>query len=152
MMLMIEWGSASLQPPRGPVQCQDSKGASMGGFSAARWRKGLPTARRMQLPLREGLMELPGAELSPVPLVGHLSVSIAVSTTGPMATTQVPRLLEDFHSRTWKLQQSLRPWDWGKVWQSTISFEEFRLNGKREKLHTQSETAAHPVGQHRAEF
>lgn len=81
----------------------------MGGFSAARGRKGLPTARRMQLPLRQGLMELPGAELSPVPLVGHLSVSIAVSTRGPMATTQVPRLLEDFHSRTWKLQQSLRP-------------------------------------------
>ena len=55
-------GSASLQPPRDHVQCQDSKGASMGGISALRGKKSLPTTKEMQLSLKEGFMELSGPE------------------------------------------------------------------------------------------
>ena len=34
----------------------------MGGISALRGRKGLPTAKKMQLSLKEGLTELSGPE------------------------------------------------------------------------------------------
>ena len=59
---MLGCGSASLQLPRDHVQCQDTKGASMGGISALRGKKGLPTSKEMQFSLKEGLMELSGPE------------------------------------------------------------------------------------------